>query len=221
MFGHDHCNTAVHIISFNFAGNKMYSGPRWRSWPFSSSFPNEPLWHPGLHMWATAPWTRAGQSTWTLRILSPECPSPRHHASEPPPPSPARDNQRAKRGGGGGHHREVNVRQNKSIKTDGRKEGDAGETQNVNCDLCSTEAERGEFGVGPLGVDHQQTLILIQTQVPARCDVTNAERLTPLHVAAAPAAGRTRGRGGNHFQLLPCHYHHSAVVFRQRHWTSI
>lgn len=74
----------------------FYDTKQWLK-PFSSSFLNEQLWHPGRHMSTTGPWIHAGRSTWTLHTLSPECPSPQHHASEPHPPSPAQNNQQERR----------------------------------------------------------------------------------------------------------------------------
>lgn len=61
---------------------------------------------------------------------------------------------------------------------------------NVHSDLGGAEAESRLLGVGPLWVDHQQTLLLVQAQVPACGDVANAEGLPPFHVAPAPAVWR-------------------------------
>lgn len=60
----------------------------------------------------------------------------------------------------------------------------------MNSDLGNTKAECRRFGVGLLRVHHVQDLVLVQTQVPTRGDVSNTEGLAPLHVAAAPAADR-------------------------------
>lgn len=87
-----------------------------------------------------------------------------------------------------------------------------GKRHSVFSDLRSTEAESRQFGVGPLWVNHQQALFLIQTQVPACGDMTNTERLPPLHVATAPAAGRKQKRNINKNLKVTWHKFHIHYV---------
>lgn len=65
-------------------------------------------------------------------------------------------------------------------------------------DLGDAEAEGGGLGVGLAGVNHHQTLVLSERQVPSCGDMADAKRLAPTQVAPTPAVeGEGKGVRGS------------------------